>query len=293
MPWDSFFQKLLPSLAVGKGPDIAAFDTSYIPRYAESGVIAPIDDLYEGYIDKDTLIPAMYNNLKWKGKTYGSPMNYTSLLLYYNKDMFKEAGLDPNNPPRTWKELKEYALKLTKDTNNDGKVDQYGFVIAAKQTIPMWPIVIWGNGGRIIKDGEVFINKPKAVEAVESMASLIKEDGISPIGLTGAECDKLFETQRAAMYFCGPWMVNGFKNAGINFGVAQVPAREDGRRITLGTSVAMVLNKASLDKKEAAYEFFKFWNSKKSQIYWSLGSGFPPNQDRYYRRKIGSKSVCS
>ncbi len=278
MPWDSLFQKLLPSLAIGKGPDIAAFDTTNIPRYAEANVIIPIDEFYGEYLDKDVLIPSLYTNLQWKGKAYGAPMNYTSLLLYYNRDLFEEAGLNPDRPPQTWDELREYALKLTKDTDNNGKVDQYGFVIAARETIPMWPIVTWSDGGRLIEDGEVKINEPQAVKAIDSIAKLIKDDQVSPIGLTGAECDKLFETQKAAMYFCGPWMVNGFKNSGVNFAVAQVPEGKDGRRTTLGTSVAMVLNKASEDKKEAAYEFFKFWNSTESQVYWSLGSGFPPNR---------------
>ncbi|MCL6591489.1 MAG: ABC transporter substrate-binding protein [Firmicutes bacterium] len=279
MPWDSFYQKLLPAYTVGKGPDIAAFATERIAQYAKAGVIVPIDDLYnKKIIDKTTIVQSLVDNLKWNGKFYGAPMNFATLLLYYNKDLFKEAGLDPERPPENWKELQEYALKLTKDIDKDGKVDQYGFVVAVKETIPMWPILIWGNNGDFIsKDGSrAVINSKETVEAVSVWAELIIKHKISPIGLTGAECDKLFETKKAAMYFCGPWMTNGFTKAGLNFDTAPVPAGPK-RRVTLGTGVAMVLAK-SCKYKQAAYEFFKFWNSKESQIYWALGTGFPPTR---------------
>ena len=78
------------------------------------------------------------------------------------------------------------------------------------------------------------------------------------------------------MEVVGPWMTTGFKEAGIEFGLAMVPKVPE-QQVTLGTSVVMVLNaKSSEDEKKAAYEFFKYWHSKKSQITWAVGSGFPP-----------------
>ena len=149
-PWDSLFQKLLPSLVIGSGPDIAAFASENIPQYAAAGVLSPVDDFYAGdYLDVDKLVPAAVENGIFDGKHYGVPMDFATLLMYYNKDHFAAAGL-PEEPPKNWDEFKEYLLKLT------NAPEQYGLAIAVKETIPMWPILLWGNGGGILTPMEKF-----------------------------------------------------------------------------------------------------------------------------------------
>ena len=104
MPWDSLFQKLLTSMSVGAEPDIAAFSFRNLPEYAKAGVLMPLDDLYSGSgIDPKTLPPAYLDIIKYDGKYYGAPMNFATLMMYYNKDLFKAGGLDPENPPRPGK----------------------------------------------------------------------------------------------------------------------------------------------------------------------------------------------
>jgi multiple sugar transport system substrate-binding protein len=290
MPWDVFFQKILPSLASDEGPDIAAMATEQIPQYAAKGVFAPLDELYdENILDTEALVGPAVDATEFEGQHYGVPMNFTTLLLYWNKDMFREAGLDPEQPPTTWEEWAEYAVKLTKDENGDGKPEQYGYAIADHETIPMWPILIWGNGGEIVaEDGsQAMLDDPATIEAVEYWSDLVVNQKISPVGLAGADADKLFLSKKAAMEVVGPWMTTGFEDAGIDFGLAMVPAGPE-QQVTLGTSVAMVLNsKADADTKAAAYEFFKFWNSEESQIYWAVNSGFPPTRTDIDSSQLG------
>jgi multiple sugar transport system substrate-binding protein len=91
-PWDTLFQKLMTAYVVGKGPDIAAFATENIPQYASAGVLAPLDDIYEsGQLDPTVLVPAILENVKYEDKSYAVPMNFATLLLYYNKDHFGAA----------------------------------------------------------------------------------------------------------------------------------------------------------------------------------------------------------
>jgi multiple sugar transport system substrate-binding protein len=281
MPWDVFFQKLLPSLGSGAGPDIAAMDTAQVPQYAAKKVLQPLDDYYnESANEADKLVQAAVEGAAFEGVKYSVPMNYTTLLLYWNKDMFREAGLDPEKPPSNWEEFTSYAKKLTKDSNGDGKPEQYGLAIADHETIAMWPILFWQNGGGVVSpDGKTAtLGDPATVEAAKYWVDLVRGDKIAPVGLGGADADKLFQSKKAAMEIVGPWMTTGFKQAGIDFGLAMPPAGPK-EEVTLGTSVGFTLGaRADERKKQAAYEFFKFWNNKESQTYWAVNSGFPPNR---------------
>lgn len=280
-PWDVFFQKLLPSIAAGKGPDLLAMDSAQLPQYATRGVLAPLDDYYEDdSTESDALAQTAVDATEWDGTKYGVPMNFTTLLLYWNKDMFKEAGLDPESPPQDWDQFEEAAKKTTKDTNGDGKPEQYGLAIADHETIAMWPILLWGNGGGVVsEDGtQSMLGDPETIEAMDRWGTLVREDKIAPIGLGGADADKLFQSKKAAMEIVGPWMTTGFEDAGIDFGLAAPPAGPAGP-VTLGTSVSFGVNaKTSEAKAEAGKDFIKFWNSKESQVYWAVNSGFPPNR---------------
>jgi multiple sugar transport system substrate-binding protein len=278
MPWDVFFQKLLPSFTSNNGPDMVAMDAAQMPQYAARGVLAPLDGYYQDADAKNLVTPAV-DATAYKGTHYGVPMNFTTLMLYWNKDMFKAAGLDPSKPPTTWQEFADAAKKTTKDTNNDGKPEQYGLAIADHATIPMWPILLWQNGGGVVsQDGaKATLGDAATIEAMEYWRKLVVENKIAPVGLGGADSDKLFQSKKAAMEIVGPWMTSGFKEAGIDFGLAMPPAGKE--KVTLGTSVAFGVNKRAGDaKSKAAMEFMKFWNSKESQTYWSVQAGFPPTR---------------
>lgn len=269
MPWDSLYQKLATVLPIGEGPDILAMATERIGTYAEPGAIVPVDDAYTtGVVDESVVPETLKENLKYNGTYYGVPMNFATLLLYYNKTIFEEAGLDPEAPPTTWEELEAYAEQIVEKTG------KYGFDMAVKDTTPMWCIMLWGNGGDVIQDGKAVFNSPENVETITRWAENIRDKKFGPEVLTGGEIDKLFESQKLAMYFCGPWATVGFESAGIDFGVAQAP-KGPKAQVTQANGVGMYLTSSSKNK-EAVYDFFSWWNTKETQIKWSLGTGFPP-----------------
>jgi len=273
-PWDTLLAKLPSSLVSGNGPDIAAFNSNLIPQYAKAGNILPLDELYSSKgIDTSVLPESLVKQMQYDGKFYGAPANFATLMMYYNKDLFAAAGLDPEKPPATWDEWTEAILKLTK---KDGGENQYGFVIADHATIPNWPILIWGGGGDIVSEDRKssLLADPKTIEAVRKWSDLVIHHGISPVNLTGAEADKLFQTGKAAMEITGPWMTPGFTEAGLHYDVAPIPVGPGGP-VTLADSVALVAGKDT-KHKEAVFEFMKFWNSKEAQIKLSVQSGFPP-----------------
>jgi multiple sugar transport system substrate-binding protein len=278
MPWDVFYQKLLPAWASGNDPQLVAIsDAGRIPQFANQGVLAPLDDIYSsGGLDKSTLVSTAVEADKWNGHYYAVPMTFFSALLYWNKTLFHKAGL--TGPPKTWAQWQSDAVKLT--VGKGSRPVQYGLALADHATVPIWPVLLWENGGGVVSPAGTrsMLNDPASVQAVQQWANLIINKHITPIGLAGADADNLFLSKKAAMEVNGPWMTDGAKKAGINFGLAMVP-KGPKRQVTLGGSTVLAVNaKADSATKSAIYQFINYWNSKQVQITYSVGAGFPPTR---------------
>lgn len=293
MPWDVFFQKLLPAYAAGQGPTIAAMDNSQVPGYASKGVIAPLDDIYtSGAVPADKVAKASVDSGVWNGQRFSVPMAFTPTMLYWNKTLFKNAGIE--NPPKNWDEWGAAAEKLT-DVSGDEGVRKYGFAVPDHAAIPQWAIFLWGNGGGVDSADHKTstLGSPESIEAVEYWSKLIIDKHISPVGLSGVDADNLFGSQRAAMLVNGPWASAGFDKAGVDYGIAPVPAGPKGEA-TIAIAVGLTVDAAaSPEEKAAAYEFMAFWNSTESQKYWSDKTGFPPTRTDIPASELASKTAAA
>ena len=281
MPWDTLYQKVLTAAASNDGPDIVAMSAARLPQYAAEGLFQPIDDYYENAdFESDALAEAATSASMFDGENYGVPVNIATMMMYYNKDLFSAAGLDPEAPPTTWEEFAAMVPKLTVDENGDGKPEQYAIALADHETVPMYPPFLWNAGGGVVsEDGTTSeLDSEGSLEALNFWVDLVRNEQASPIGLAGADADKLFQTGKAAIEIVGPWMTTGFNDAGLNFGLAPAFAGPS-EQITLADVVTMsVPTSADETTKQAAYEFFAYWNSKEGQITWAEGSGFPPTR---------------
>jgi multiple sugar transport system substrate-binding protein len=110
--------------------------------------------------------------------------------------------------------------------------------------------------------------------ALNPWVDLVKNDKISPVGLTGAEADSTFSAGKAAMEMNGPWAAPGFKTAGIDLGVATIPVGTDGKAVTLGSTAPLAIS-AKTQHPQQAQEFLAYWTSKTAQKTFSLTTGFP------------------
>lgn len=279
MPWDVLYQKLLPAYGAHKGPDLVGMDSNQIPVYANKGVLQPLDQLFSEGVQKSTLVAPAVTAGQFNGKTYGLPIENTPVLLYYNKKMFKAAGLDPNKPPANWTEWANDAKKLTTSAGSNGKPSQYGMAFGVHDTIEVMPILMWEAGGGILSpDGKsVLLDSAGSKQAVSYWAKLIATDHISPLGLSGADADKLIQSGKAAMEVNGPWATTGYKQAGIDYGLAPVPTGPNGQHITLGNTTSLGAGaNLNADQMKALASFYSFWIKKDSQTYFALHTGFPP-----------------
>lgn len=262
-PWDTIAQKLPSAWATGQGPDLATpnFDPNIVSKYLETDSLLALDSVG----DTSLLAPAAIDAFTVDGSLYAVPANIATLQLYYNKALFDAAGID--GPPTTVDEFRADAQALTGD-------GVYGLSLADHETIQMWPILQWLDGGDIVDaDGCSVLDSPANIESLTTWAGLVQA-GVAPVGLTGAESDALFSAGQAAMQLNGPWAAAGYTDAGIDLGVAAVPTGVDGD-VTLGSTVPMAASAQTKHPAEAQ-AFLEWWTGKDAQRQFALASGFPP-----------------
>lgn len=268
-PWDTIAQSLPAAWATGQAPDLATpnFDPNIIAQYLETESLLPLDAIGDGedQINVDKLVPAAIEAFTVDGTLYAVPANVTTLQLYYNKDLFEAAGID--GPPATVEEFRAAAVQLTGD-------GVYGLSIGERETIQMWPILQWLDGADIVDDKACSVLDSDASIASLTTWAALAQDGVMPVGLTGAESDSLFSAGQAAMQLNGPWAAAGYLEAGINLGVAPVPTGVDGD-VTLASTVPLAIS-ASTEHPAEAQQFLAWWTGQEAQRQFALASGFPP-----------------
>jgi multiple sugar transport system substrate-binding protein len=276
-PWDAIGQKLPAEWATGQGPDLAtpSFDPGVIFNYIKTNSVLPLDSAVgagDAKINASAFPGSVTKAFTANGHLYAVPANLASVALYYNKAMFKAAGI--TTPPTS---AAEFATDAKKLTVGGASPTQYGISLADHQTIQMWPILQWMNGGDIVgADGCATVNSSSSVQALQTWADLVAKDHVSPVGQTGADADTLFSAKKAAMELNGPWAAAGFRKAGIDLGIAPVPVGSAGP-VTLASTVPLMVANNTPHKAEAL-QFLAWWTSKTAQADFSAKSGFPPSR---------------
>lgn len=279
MGGDVLGEKLLPAYRAEEGPTLLGHDPTALWTYADLGVIQPIDDLYEdGVLDEATLPPAQIAVTTWEGKRYGAPMSAATAMLYYNKDLLSAAGID--TPAPTLDGLLEQSSRLTQYVEGSETTNVYGFAIPDSGAVPVWAALFWSYGGGIIDaDGKTaLMDSAGSVAASDAWIDAIRNDHISPVGLTGVDAQTLFTSGRAAFIFEGPWASAVYNDAGIDYGVVPFPEGPEAQ-MSVAVGAAMAINSDASDAERAgAADFMAFWNSVESQTYWAIETSYPPNR---------------
>lgn len=291
-PWATVGQKLPASWATGQGPDLAtpSSDPGSIFNYIKTNSVLDLSSATgtgADEIDSAAFPSSVSSAFTVDGKLYAVPANLATLVLYYNKDMFAKAGI--SSPPKTEADFIADAKKLT--LTSGGKTSQYGLSLADNNTIQMWPILQWMSGGDIIgKNNCAVVNDQASVAALTQWSQLVMQDHISPVGQTGADADTLFSSRKAAMEINGPWAADGYKSAGINLGIAEVPVGSAGP-VTLASTVPLMIEKSTPHPAQAE-EFLAWYTSKTAQEKFSQVSGFPPSRTDVTNAVSGNPTVA-
>ncbi|MBB3595746.1 multiple sugar transport system substrate-binding protein [Rhizobium sp. BK529] len=224
--FDDVVTEAMRAYATGQAPDIIAVDNPEHALFSSRGAFLDLTDMIKNskVIKPENYFPGPLKSVEWDGKYFGVPKATNTIALYYNKDMFKAKGLDPNKPPQTWDELVEDARKLTDPAKN-----VYGLAFSAKAneegTFQFLPWAQMGGGSY------EHINADGAVKALEIWKTIMDEKLASPDTLTRGQWDSTgtFNSGNAAMAISGPWELDRMvQEAKFDWGVTLLPVPKEG-----------------------------------------------------------------
>jgi sn-glycerol 3-phosphate transport system substrate-binding protein len=258
----------------------------------DSGIILPMEDLgkkvaNDRSFDWGKFIPAISNYYKVGGKIYSMPFNSSTPLLYYNKNAFRAVGLDPNRPPKTFEELKDYAAKLTiKDKN--GNITRYGFTLAIvgwfveQMVANQDEVLVNNNNGRTGRATEALFTSDAAVRFVKLWAEMVKDGIMINPGRGWEGAKQAFLSGRAAMMIESTAQVNNFeanaKSQGYELGTAFLPCPAGVNRggVIIGGASLWCIADHPTEELKASWEFLKWLSEADQQVYWFKNTGYFP-----------------
>src|SRR6476660_902986 len=272
--------KALTAVKSGDPPVTSILLSTDMYTLIDEDAIVPFDPLIKTADDKAWLksfYPAFMENSQTGGKTWGIPFQRSTVVLFYNKDAFKEAGLDPDRPPQKWTEMAEYAQKLTK-RDASGNVTQWGVQIPSSG-FPYWLFqgLAIENGVNLMNAAgtEVYYDKPEVVGALQYWLDLVNRDKVHPPGIVewGTTPKDFFERKVAMMWTTTGNLTNVRSNAKFDFGVGMLPANKQ-RGSPTGGGNFYIFKKSTPAQREAAFKFVKWVTTPERAAKWGIDTGY-------------------
>ena len=271
--------KALTAFKSGQPPHLAVLLSTDMFTLIDEGAIVPIDGLAgaDGRQWLDGFYPAFMENSRTGGKTWGIPFQRSTIVMYWNKELFKEAGLDPDKAPQNWDELVSYAKKLTK-TDASGNVSTWGVKIPSSG-FPYWLFqgLTTPNDTILMNEAgtETYFDKPGSIEALQYWVDLSAKHKVMPGGVIewGTTPKDFFERKAAIVWTTTGNLTNIRTNAQFPFGVAMLPAKKR-RGSPTGGGNFYVFDKTSPEERQAAMKFIRWATQPQRAAQWSIATGY-------------------
>lgn len=268
--------KALAALKSGQPAQLSVMFSIDIYELIEQDAIVAFDDVVETAEEKawlDSFYPTLMENGRTAGKTWGIPFQRSTIVMYYNKDAFRAAGLDPDKPPATWDEMATMGKKLTK---SDGS--QWGVMI------PSTGYPYWMFGALTMQNDQVLMNgdgnttyfaDPAVIGALEYWKDLGSKHGVMPKGTIewGTLRQNFLEGKTAMMWHSTGNLTAVKKNAAFDFGVAMLPASKR-RGTPTGGGNFYIFKKTTPEERKAAMRLIKYMTSPQRSAEWSMQTGY-------------------
>jgi sn-glycerol 3-phosphate transport system substrate-binding protein len=266
--------KALSALNSGDPAQLAVMFSIDAYDLIEQDLIVPFEEVVETAEDRawlDSFYPALMANGQIEGQTWGVPFQRSTIVAYYNKDMFRAAGLDPERAPATWDEIVEMGKALTGDGTWGLMIPSTGYPYWMFQALAIQ------NGKELMSDDglETYFDDPAVVDALEFWKSLSTEHGIMPEGTVewGTLRQAFLEGQTAMMWHSTGNLTAVKESATFDFGVAMLPANVRPGSPTGGGNF-YIFKDATDEEKAAAVKLIRFMTAPEQAAAWSIATGY-------------------
>ena len=287
IPWSEYNDKLLTAASSKSGPDVLLIGTTQMAQFASSNSLM---DLSSTIKNDQNLAPSKYfagseKTTQYKGKYYAVPWYAETRVLYYRTDVLKSVGYD--HAPKTWDELYDAALKLSKRGKN-----MYGFNVDASE--PTFGFMFARqNGATLIKNGKAQFNSKQMVSALTYLDKFVK-NGASPkqdLKLTIAQ--SFGKNAPIPMFISGPWMMSSIESdAGLKdsqWSVAELPKGKNNTSVMGGGNLAVFQYSKN---KTNAVKLLKFLSTKRSQLtYYKKSNSMPTLKSAWSDSSLQSAKI--
>jgi multiple sugar transport system substrate-binding protein len=277
IPFADLETKTMTAYLGGDPPDIVKLPGTTFPQFSSKGLFAPVDAAAMGFASigafKAAFEPNTTSQLTYNGRIYGVPITWNALFLFYNKNDFRAAGLNPARPPTTWEELVQVGKKLTK-YKSTGAVERAGFQWTYEEATE-WTYMdllglVVGLGGTILKDGKGNLSSKEGIQALTYYQDMSVKYKISSPNITSTGYDPgIFANNQASMLISSNWMtplvegINKSFKLGPDWGVAPTPKWQGKAQVTISYTYGWAVAKSSKDAA-LAWEFIRYLESQSS-----------------------------
>jgi multiple sugar transport system substrate-binding protein len=280
IPWGTYYDKVTLSLAYGGAPELFVVHAARLPEFASFGVLRAMDELVSSAdppLPVADFAPVPWEGSFYQGKQYGLPLDVHPIGLYYNTRLFEQAGIVDERgkarPPVTWDEFLTAARKLTKDTDNDGHIDQWGFVYTL-QTSNWYTFAYQFGSGVLTLDGrKCAMASPGSLAASHRMRDLIYKHRVAPKP-EGIDAWLAFRQGKAAMAMEGIYMLASLEEQkGLPYAGAPAPRFGPKRAAWGGSHILCQPAAIRPEAGKAAWRLTRFLSDHSLQ--WAKGGQVP------------------
>jgi sn-glycerol 3-phosphate transport system substrate-binding protein len=272
--------KALTAAKGGDAPHMAVILSTDMYTLIDEGLVVPFDELVKTAEERawmGSFYPGFMKNSQTGGKTWGIPFQRSTVVMYWNKELFKEAGLDPEKPPATWNELVEMGKKLTQ-RDASGNVATWGVQVPSSG-FPYWLFqgFTTQNGVELMNAAgtQTYYDKPEVIQALQFWVDLSTKHKIHPPGVVewGTTPKDFFERKAAIIWTTTGNLTNIRNNAKFPFGVAMLPAGKQ-RGTPTGGGNWYVFKKSTAEERAAALKFIRWVTAPQRAAQWAIATGY-------------------
>ena len=270
-------------------------------RFTYGDYLQDVSDVFDKTdLNKDDFIQSYLDYCSDGDKTYFVPFQVVGYYMYWNKDLFKKAGLDPETPPTSWDEWQQDAAKISDSTKNI-----YGSGISYDYAYQIAHIMQRFGGLAVTDDNGTWKANFENNAGYENFLNMYKDmvdDGDNPLE---ADTDSMMSAGQVGITVGGPWVTAGLDTAGVDYGIGLIPQGDAGDMNSVEVIGFGITTAASDAEKEAAYKFIKWWNTQDKDgsspaLEWSLQNGFPAytysvqnNKEYKANKKLSAMSAAN